>query len=86
LDKAIDQNREVQPEEGRALADAHGARFCEASAKTRDNVRRPFVDIVDQIVQSPALLSGGKAARRNSSTIVVNGNGSGEGYLSGCSC
>ncbi|KAK3359258.1 ras family-domain-containing protein [Lasiosphaeria hispida] len=81
LDKA-ESSREVSPEEGQALADAHGARFCEASAKTRVNVRRPFVDIVDQIVQTLGLLSG---AGRTPGTVAVSGGGGG-GYLSSCPC
>lgn len=83
LDKAEGEGREVSVEEGRALAEAHGARFCEASAKTRENVRRPFVDIVDQIVQTPGLLSGG--AGRTAGTVPVGSSGE-NGYLSGCSC
>ncbi|KAK3328446.1 ras family-domain-containing protein [Cercophora scortea] len=87
LDKA-EHSREVSSEEGQALADAHGANFCEASAKTCENVRRPFVDIVDQIVQTPGLLA---AARRGRAvgTLAVGGGGGdtgdGNGYL-GCAC
>jgi Ras-related protein Rab-18 len=81
LDKA-ETGREVPYEEGQALADAHGALFCEASAKTRENVRKPFCDIVNQIVSTPGLLSGNHG--RTSGTVAV-GPGDG-GYLSSCSC
>lgn len=80
LDKA-ENGREVSVEEGQTLANAHGARFCEASAKTRDNVRRPFVDIVDQIVQTPGLLTGSGRSRG-----AVTLGGESEGYFSSCSC
>lgn len=80
LDKA-ENGREVSAEEGQTLANAHGARFCEASAKTRDNVRRPFVDIVDQIVQTPGLLTGSGRTRG-----AVTLGGESEGYFSSCSC
>ncbi len=73
----------MTPEEGQALADVHGARFCEASAKTRENVRRPFVDIVDQIVQTPGLLTGSGGRARGA---VALGGGATGGYLSSCSC
>ncbi|KAK5662747.1 hypothetical protein OQA88_6154 [Cercophora sp. LCS_1] len=81
LDKA-ETSREVPTEEGKALADKHGARFCEASAKSRENVRRPFVEVVDQIVTTPGLLSG--AGRRTGGTVVVGEEGG--GYWSGCAC
>ena len=80
LDKA-EHSREVSLEEGQALADAHGALFCEASAKTRENVRKPFCDIVNQIVSTPGLMS--KAAGRTPGTVAVGESG---GSLSGCSC
>ncbi|KAK7757273.1 hypothetical protein SLS62_000822 [Diatrype stigma] len=56
LDKATSGGRVVSFEEGKAFAEAHGAGFCEVSSKTRENVRTPFVEVVDQIVQNPELL------------------------------
>ncbi|KAK3378185.1 P-loop containing nucleoside triphosphate hydrolase protein [Podospora didyma] len=82
LDKA-DHNREVSSEEGQALADSHGAQFCEVSSKTRQHVRDPFHKIVEQILASPGLTSG--TSSRRGTTVRLNGN-SAEGYLSGCSC
>lgn len=84
LDKA-ETSRAVSVEEGEALAAAHGARFCEASAKTTENVRKPFVEVVDMIVSNPALLAG-HGRGRTAGTINIAGRGDGEGYLSGCSC
>ena len=43
-------------EEGKSFADSHGAGFCEVSSKTRENVKTPFIEVVDQIVQRPELL------------------------------
>lgn len=80
LDKT--NNRTVQTEEGQRLAELHGCGFCEVSSKTRENVRKPFVEIVDSIVRDPKLLS---ASSRRSGTVNV-GAGSGEGWGPGCSC
>ncbi len=79
LDKG--NSRTVQTEEGQRLADLHGCGFCEVSSKTRENVRKPFVEIVDAIVKDPKLLS---ASNRRGGTITVDGEGFGSG--SGCSC
>ncbi|KAJ8110918.1 hypothetical protein ONZ43_g5748 [Nemania bipapillata] len=57
LDKVAAGGRAVSFEEGRAFAEAQGASFCEISSKTRENVKRPFVEVVDQIVQKPQLLA-----------------------------
>jgi len=73
--------RMVKYEDGEKLAHAHGAGFCEVSSKTRENVRKPFVEIVDSIVGKPELLA---ATRRGGSTLAVGG--AGQGYGSGCSC
>jgi Ras-related protein Rab-18 len=74
--------RTVQVEEGQRLAELHGCGFCEVSSKTRENVRKPFVEIVDSIVRDPKLLS---ASSRRSGTVNV-GAGGGEGWGTGCSC
>lgn len=72
--------RQVKIEEGEELAGRHGCGFCELSAKTREGVRKPFVEIVDAIVKDPQLLN---AASRKFGTVAVGGGG-GEG--SGCAC
>jgi Ras-related protein Rab-18 len=54
LDK--DSTRKVSFEEGDALARLHASKFCEVSSKTRQNIRQPFVEIVEQVVSSPQLL------------------------------
>ncbi|KAI1827556.1 ras family-domain-containing protein [Xylaria intraflava] len=58
LDKASAGGRAVSLDQGKAFAKAQGAGFCEISSKARDNVNRPFVEIVDQIVQKPQLIAG----------------------------
>ena len=78
LDKAA--SRAVQHAEGEQLAARHGAGFCEASSKTRENVRKPFVEIVDRIVKSPQLLA---ATSRQASGVAVGAPGE---AASGCSC
>ncbi|KAK0663994.1 P-loop containing nucleoside triphosphate hydrolase protein [Cercophora samala] len=84
----VEGGREVTTEEGQALAEAHGAKFCEASAKTRENVRLPFVDIVDRIVQTPGLIQNARLGRA-AGAVALGGSGS-DGYGAylpgGCSC
>ena len=72
--------RTVKTEEGMEMAERHGCGFCEVSSKTRDNVRKPFVEIVDAIVKDPKLLSAGS---RRSGTVNVGGGDSEGG---GCAC
>lgn len=79
LDKA--SSRAVKYEEGEALANKHGSHFCEASAKTRENARKPFIDVVDQIVKSPHLTE--SASRQTRESVLVGG---GIPEPSGCSC
>ncbi|KAF8471915.1 rab protein [Kalaharituber pfeilii] len=82
-------SRAVKPEEGAALAELHGAMFVEVSSKTRENVRRPFVDVVDKVVETPELLSPGLARRGTGGadgTVNVGGSGAGEVVASGCAC
>ena len=73
-------SRTVKAEEGSELAAKHGCQFCEVSSKTRENVRKPFVEIVDAIVKDPKLLSSGN---KRSGTISVAGAASEAG---GCTC
>ncbi|KAI9859383.1 MAG: hypothetical protein M1813_006720 [Trichoglossum hirsutum] len=80
LDKA--SSRSVKYEEGEALAQRHGSSFCEASAKTRENVRKPFVESVNQIVNNPQLMSASKRTERG--TISMDEGPSGLG--TSCSC
>ena len=72
----------VSPAEGAALAEAHGAGFCEVSAKTGENVRTPFVEIVDRIVNNPDLLAAvASGSGRGGGTVKLEK----EGY-SACPC
>ncbi|CAG8959367.1 hypothetical protein HYFRA_00001265 [Hymenoscyphus fraxineus] len=64
--------RRVQEEEGRKLAEKYGCGFCEVSAKTREGVRRPFVEIVGVIVGDKELMA--------------SGGRKGGGGLGGCAC
>jgi Ras-related protein Rab-18 len=69
LDKAAMGNRAVSFEEGKAFAEAQGASgFCEISSKTRENVKRPFVEVVDRIVQKPQLIAGAVHNSQNRTT------------------
>ncbi|KAI0379975.1 ras-domain-containing protein [Hypomontagnella monticulosa] len=83
LDKVTAGGRAVSFEEGKAFAESQGAGFCEVSSKTRENVRRPFVEVVDQIVQKPQLLA---AATPASGNAGLNLGGIGSDYSSACPC
>lgn len=85
-------SRAVSAEEGAALAakyhddDSDKPLFFETSARTGENVREPFMALVDRIVAS-----GPKSAPRRAAATVSLGAGSGGedeggGYLSGCAC
>ncbi|KAI5820018.1 P-loop containing nucleoside triphosphate hydrolase protein [Pyronema omphalodes] len=63
IDKA--SARAVSTEEGKALADRFNAGFVEVSSKTRENIKTPFVETVDKIVESPELMNTGLARKRN---------------------
>ncbi|KAI7784692.1 rab protein [Diaporthe eres] len=76
----VDKTRAVTAAEGQALADAHGANFCEVSAKTRENVRKPFVEIVDAVVSHPDVM---RAADGGSKGTVNVGE---DEAASSCSC
>ncbi|KAK6075326.1 GTP-binding protein ypt1 [Seiridium cupressi] len=81
LDKVAAGGRAVSYEEGKAFAEAQEAGFCEVSSKTRENVRRPFIEVVDRIVQKPELL---KPPNANSGTLSIGNIGS--DYSSACPC
>ncbi|OTB05777.1 hypothetical protein M426DRAFT_319458 [Hypoxylon sp. CI-4A] len=83
LDKVAAGGRAVSFEEGKAFAESQGAGFCEVSSKTRENIRKPFVEVVDQIVQRPQLLA---AATPATSSTALNLGGMGSDYSSVCSC
>ncbi|KAI1284585.1 40S ribosomal protein s3ae [Xylaria sp. FL0933] len=65
LDKVAAGGRAVSFEQGKALAEAQGAEFCEISSKTRENVKRPFVEVVDRIVQKPQLIAGATGSSKS---------------------
>jgi Ras-related protein Rab-18 len=64
--------RAVTTEEGKALAARFGASFVEVSSKTRENVRTPFVDMVDQIVENPDLMNPKLTRRRREGAVSTD--------------
>lgn len=81
LDRGVGASRKVSFEEGMRLAERKGleGRFCEVSSKTRENVRKPFVEVVEAVVKRPELLAMGK--RKG---VVLGGVGGDAG--GGCAC
>jgi Ras-related protein Rab-18 len=81
LDRAGDGGRKVSREEGEELARKRGAvGFEEVSSKTRENVRKVFLEVVDEVVKRPELIA--KGGRRGG-TVSVTGAEEGGG---GCAC
>ncbi|KFY39405.1 hypothetical protein V494_04007 [Pseudogymnoascus sp. VKM F-4513 (FW-928)] len=80
LDKGA-SSRKVSVSEGEALASIHGAQFCEVSSKTRENVRKPFIEIVDTIVSTPGLV---EQTQREPNGITLRNAAS--QVSSGCPC
>jgi len=56
IDKAVD--RAVSTKEGEAWARAHGMLFLESSAKSAENVKECFQEVVARVLESPVLLAG----------------------------
>lgn len=85
-------SRAVTAEEGAALAAKYNDEgnqaplFFETSARTGENVREPFVALVDRIVASGTA----DATRRPAATVSLGagsgGDEGGGGYLSSCAC
>lgn len=68
-------------EEGKAFAESHSAGFCEVSSKTRENVKKPFIEVVDQIVQKPELLPAPRGGVSDTLNLGID-----TGSFSACSC
>lgn len=77
LDKA--SSRVVTIEEGQRLAEKHECSYCEVSSKTRENVRKPFAEIVEQIVSRPDLIN---TSQNRSGVKLATQSGAG----TGCAC
>jgi Ras-related protein Rab-18 len=73
--------RAVTTAEGKALAHKFGAGFVEVSSKTRENVKMPFVDMVDRIVENPELMN--STRRRREGVNFEQGKNEGGGT---CAC
>ncbi|XP_052184216.1 ras-related protein RABC2a-like [Diospyros lotus] len=55
----VDRERAVTIEEGMALAQKHKCLFFECSAKTSENVRQCFKELILRILETPSLLEKG---------------------------
>lgn len=81
-----DESREVSTEEAAVWAEEREAHFCEVSALTGEDVRKPFVDVVDRILRDPELLSAVKAGKTPGTVAIGAGGCGGETGSPACSC
>lgn len=77
--------RAVTTAEGKALAERVGAGFVEVSSKTRENVKTPFVETVDRIVENPELMDPKLTRKRRDGAVNV-GQAADEGAGGMCTC
>lgn len=81
-------DRAVSTKEGEAWARAKGMLFLEASAKNQDGVKAVFDEVVQKILDNPALLSGtgpaGSGAKANLARLDVPKPAAAEAGKSGC--
>ncbi len=74
--------RAVNLGEAEELALKYHSSYGEVSSKTRENVRKPFVELVDQIVNSTQLMS--CIRKQNSGRLLI---GQGDATVdSSCGC
>lgn len=52
------EDRAISTKEGEAFARSHGMIFVESSAKSSENVKQVFDELVTRILESPVLLAG----------------------------
>ena len=58
----IDLEREVSVEEATSFARKQAMMYIEASARTREGIRQSFEEVVQKILDTPALLNEGSAS------------------------
>lgn len=75
-------NRTVSKKEGSAFAREHNMLFIEASAKTQDGINQAFEEVLQKILESPALLenekdgtSGGSSSGASATMRLDRDNG-----------
>lgn len=82
-----DSARAVTTEEGRALAAKYNAGFIEVSSKTRENVKTPFIDTVEKIVDDPELMNPKLTRKRREGAINLEESVHSGGWgMPGCAC
>jgi len=56
----MEASRQVSTQEGSDFALQHGLLFCEVSSKANQNVKAPFLEIVDNIISTPGFTAKGR--------------------------
>lgn len=79
-----EDSREVSRDEGVKFARKHSMLFIEASARTREGVQIAFEELVQKIIQTPALWQTEQKLHEN--TIHPNDSDNSNGYTQGCYC
>ncbi|CAF1356811.1 unnamed protein product [Adineta ricciae] len=79
-----EDDREVTRDEGARFARKHSMLFIEASARTREGVQIAFEELVQKIIQTPALWQSEQKAKENTINPIDDDNSNGSGQ--GCIC
>jgi len=80
----VDKSRVVQRPEAEAWAKSKGMLFMEASAKTKEGIAQVFNEVVQKILETPALLFNTAPAKRAANLNAPSNSGSGSGGKGGC--
>ena len=79
----IDQARVVDRAQANEWAKQKGMLFLEASAKTKEGISQVFKEVVEKVLENPALLTNTRPAKPRGQNLTLNSSG-GKGESSGC--
>jgi Ras-related protein Rab-18 len=80
----VDKSRVVQRSEAEAWAKSKGMLFMEASAKTKEGIAQVFNEVVQKILETPALLFNTAPAKRAANLNAPASSSGGGGGKGGC--
>ena len=80
----VDQERVVQRKDAEEWARSRGMLFMEASAKTKQGISQVFYEVVQKVLENPALLSNTRPAKPGSSKGLSSNPTSSQSSKGGC--